>query len=141
MDGHETAAPSRSGPPATLDLIVLDCPDPWLLARFYAELLGGTVREGYGQGFVILEPSGTDTDGARGRVSLGFQRIEDHRAPTWPGGMHPQQMHLDLLVEDMADATEAAVSAGAVRHPHQPSPDDAFRVFLDPAGRPFCLIR
>ena len=72
-------------------------------------------------------------------AGIAFQRIPDYVAPTWPGGVHPQQMHLDFEVEDL-DAGEAAVLAlGAVKHDVQPMPD-AFRVFLDPAGHPFCLI-
>ena len=40
------------------------------------------------------------------------------------------------------DASEAAVlGAGGRKHDHQPSTNDGFRVFLDPAGHPFCLIR
>jgi hypothetical protein len=36
------------------------------------------------------------------------------------------------------DAAEAAViDLGATKHPHQPG--TSFRVFLDPAGHPFCL--
>ena len=49
----------------------------------------------------------------------------------------PQQMHLDVVVDDL-DAAEAAVLAlGATKHQHQPG--TTFRVFLDPAGHPFCL--
>jgi len=48
-----------------------------------------------------------------------------------------QQMHLDVIVDDL-DAAEAAVlELGATRHEHQPR--TSFRVFLDPAGHPFCL--
>jgi hypothetical protein len=40
------------------------------------------------------------------------------------------------------DASEAAVlAAGARKHDHQPSTTGGFRVFLGPAGHPFCLIR
>jgi hypothetical protein len=46
-------------------------------------------------------------------------------------------MHLDVIVDDL-DAAEAAVlSLGATKHEHQPG--TSFRVFLDPAGHPFCL--
>jgi hypothetical protein len=49
----------------------------------------------------------------------------------------PQQLHLDLTVDDL-DAAEAAVLAlGATKHEYQPG--TTFRVFLDPAGHPFCL--
>jgi Glyoxalase-like domain len=46
-------------------------------------------------------------------------------------------MHLDIIVDDL-DAAEAAVlDLGATKHAHQPG--TTCRVFLDPAGHPFCL--
>jgi hypothetical protein len=75
---------------------------------------------------------------ARGGTPLAFQRVADHRPPRWPGAEHPQQLHLDLEVAEL-DAGEAAVLAlGARRHEVQPG--TTFRVFLDPAGHPFCLV-
>ena len=69
--------------------------------------------------------------------SLEFQGVADYRAPDWPGQERPQQMHIDVVVEDL-DAAEAAVlELGATKHEHQPG--TTFRVFLDPAGHPFCL--
>ncbi len=32
---------------------------------------------------------------------LSFQQVEAYTAPTWPSQEHPQQMHLDVLVEDL----------------------------------------
>ena len=48
-------------------------------------------------------------------------------------------MHLDFTVPDLDEGERAVLALGAVKHEHQPSPD-AFRVFLDPAGHPFCLV-
>ena len=49
----------------------------------------------------------------------------------------PQQLHLDVMVDDLAVATERVLAIGARR---LSGPDgDAF-VFADPAGHPFCLI-
>ncbi|WP_449290125.1 VOC family protein [Nonomuraea purpurea] len=31
------------------------------------------------------------------------------------------------------------IEIGAIKHEHQPSEDGSFRVFLGPAGHPFCL--
>ena len=68
---------------------------------------------------------------------ISFQQVEGYRAPDWPGQEHPQQMHLDVIVDDL-DAGEAAVlELGATKHDYQPG--TTFRVFLDPAGHPFCL--
>ena len=71
---------------------------------------------------------------------ISFQPVEAYTPPDWPGQQVPQQMHLDVIVDDLdaAEAAEAAVlEPGATRHEHQPG--TSFRVFLDPAGHPFCL--
>lgn len=125
-----------------LDLIILDCPDALVAGTFYAELLGWRMEDGADRDWVNLEPpgGGISPDNPDGRPTLAFQRIDDFVAPTWPGGAHPQQFHLDLCTPDL-DATEAlALRLGARKHEHQPSTDGRFRVFLDPAGHPFCLI-
>ena len=70
-----------------------------------------------------------------------FQQADDYAPPTWPTGERPQQFHLDVTVDDV-DATEPEVLAlGATRHEFQPGIEDGdtFRVYLDPAGHPFCL--
>lgn len=107
--------------------IVIDCPDPTALATFYGALLDWKVD--------------TSPDWAEIRADNGqclcFQQVEDYSPPQWPGQDVPQQMHLDVMVEDL-DAGEAAVlELGATKPEHQPG--TTFRVFLDPAGHPFCL--
>jgi catechol 2,3-dioxygenase-like lactoylglutathione lyase family enzyme len=126
-----------------LDLVILDCPDPQELGRFYSELLGWPVQEGADESWVTLVPPGgrVSRDNPAGRATVAFQRIEDYVAPTWPGGRHPQQFHLDLLVDDIDAAEPGVLELGATRHAHQPATDGGFRVFLDPARHPFCLIR
>lgn len=135
--------PAASDPRPVLDLVVVDCPDPLALARFYGEVLGWDLESGSDAAFATLAPpgGGVGPDNPQGRTTLGFQRVEDWVAPTWPGGAHPQQMHLDLSVPDIDAAEPAVLTAGARRHEHQPATDGGFRVYLDPAGHPFCLIR
>jgi catechol 2,3-dioxygenase-like lactoylglutathione lyase family enzyme len=106
---------------------VIDCPDPAALAEFYAELLGWRVDTSPGRADIRADDGNC----------IGFQQVADYRPPRWPEQEVPQQMHLDVMVDDL-DAGEAAVVAlGATRHSHQPG--TSFRVFLDPAGHPFCL--
>ena len=107
--------------------IVLDCPDPAVSAAFYGAMLDWKsevkadwvdIRADYGQ-------------------CISFQTVEAYTAPTWPGQEVPQQMHLDVVVDDL-DAAEAEVIAlGATKDEYQPG--TTFRVILDPAGHPFCL--
>ena len=108
--------------------LALDCPDPVALAQFYGTLLGWKVEES--------DPDWSTIRGEDGQ-SLAFQRVNRYVAPDWPGQDKPQQMHLDVTVDDL-DAAEAEVlKLGATKHSHQPG--TTFRVFLDPAGHPFCL--
>jgi predicted enzyme related to lactoylglutathione lyase len=115
---------------ARMRSIVLDCPDPKALADFYAALVGWKIIRSE-------EDWVTVSDG--GPVRLCFQRAPDHKPPVWPGPEHPQQFHIDVTVDDLAEAETEVLALGAVKHAHQPGVDDGFTVFLDPAGHPFCL--
>jgi hypothetical protein len=113
-----------------LGVVALDCPDALALADFYHALLGGDLVTGDDHDWVeVHTPTGR----------LAFQQIDDHRRPTWPNGDVPQQAHVDIDVVDL-DAAEAVVlRLGATKTETQPSPD-SFRVMIDPAGHPFCLV-
>lgn len=126
-----------------LDLVILDCPDALELAGFYSRLLDWPLEDGSDAAFATLVPpgGGVTPDNPDGRTTLAFQRIEDWVAPTWPGGAHPQQLHLDFSVGDIDAAEPRVLALGARRHAHQPSKDGGFRVYVDPVGHPFCLIR
>ena len=67
--------------------------------------------------------------------------MEGYQPPTWPEGPRPQHFHLDLDVRDIDEAEPAVLAAGATVHEHQPSESGSFRVYLDPAGHPFCLCK
>jgi Glyoxalase-like domain len=77
-------------------------------------------------------------------VSLASQRATNYIAPHWPEGP-PQQLQLDLTVEDFITADERAVALGAtdLSPTTAPEPDktSGFRVYADPVGHPFCLCR
>ncbi|WP_033429373.1 VOC family protein [Saccharothrix syringae] len=111
---------------------VLDAPDARALARFYRDLLGWTPGDDEPD-WVTLHPPG-------GGTGLSFQTEPDYRRPTWPATDGHQRMmaHLDIRVDDLADATARAVALGATVADHQPQ--DHVRVCLDPAGHPFCLF-
>jgi catechol 2,3-dioxygenase-like lactoylglutathione lyase family enzyme len=112
-------------PIGRLHHVILDCPDPAALAEFYSRLLGNpiTYRD---EDFAVVSTS----DRASG---LAFQRAPDHAAPTWPDPAVPQQIHLDVMVEDVAAASAEVLALGATA---LAGPG----VFADPAGHPFCLI-
>lgn len=127
-----------------LDLVILDCPDALELSAFYGEVLGWQPEQGATRDWAVLVPpeGGITPENPGGRTALAFQRIEDWVRPTWPGGEHPQQFHLDLTTgDDIAGVEQLVLAAGATVHEHQPSTDGGFKVYLDPVGHPFCLIR
>jgi hypothetical protein len=47
-------------------------------------------------------------------------------------------VHLDILVDDLDEAGSYATSVGAELASYQPQDD--VRVYLDPAGHPFCFF-
>jgi catechol 2,3-dioxygenase-like lactoylglutathione lyase family enzyme len=106
--------------------LVLDCPDPSALARFYSALLGDPIT--YESEDWVVVSAGDHASG------LAFQLAPSHQAPTWPDPAIPQQLHLDIMVEDVAAATPLVVALGARQI-------DGQDVFADPAGHTFCLIR
>ena len=114
------------GPVMGLFAVTIDAPDASALARFYADLMGMEVTYDGPEGALIA------ADGA----SVMFQQISDYNPPRWPDPAYPQQAHLDVMVDDL-DAGEArAVELGASR---LDAGGSGFRVFVDPAGHPFCL--
>lgn len=108
--------------------VALDCDDPAALGAFWAAVLGGEVVF-ESERFVAVRAEG---------VWLTAQRVDDYRPPTWPGADRPKQVHLDLAGADLEAAESHVLACGATRAETQPAPE-RFRVYLDPAGHPFCV--
>jgi hypothetical protein len=109
--------------------IVIDCPDAHALAEFYAGLLDWSVE---------LSDGWADVRADHGQC-ISFQQVADYAPPRWPTQEVPQQMHLDLMVDDLDAGEQEVLARGATKAEHQPG--TTFRVYLDPAGHPFCLCR
>lgn len=124
--GGDTVAPMTAI--AKFVVVTLDCREPAVLGRFYSALTGAPVER--------ADPDWVQLGSSAG-VTLAFQLAPDHVPPQWPDPEHPQQFHLDLDVADLDVAEAQVLAIGARKHPHQPG--STFRVFLDPAGHPFCL--
>ena len=105
--------------------VILDCPDPAALAAFYCELLGLPITYSSPDFCVVAVSDRTS--------GLAFQLMLDYKRPTWPDPAVPQQVHLDIMVDDIADATPRVLALGATKLA-------GAGVFADPAGHPFCLI-
>ena len=121
-----------STPRITLSAVTLDAPDVGALAAFYRDLLGWDVST-EAPDWVTLRPAG-------GGTGISIQKESAYVRPTWPTRPGDQQMmvHLDIEVADLEAAGSAASAAGATLADYQPQAN--VRVYLDPAGHPFCLF-
>ncbi|MFI9825297.1 VOC family protein [Streptomyces sp. NPDC052013] len=122
---------------ARLRSVVLDCPEPRELARFYAAVGGGTPVEEDPDWVVLQIPAGP---------RLAFQRAKGYAPPDWPSADHDsQQFHLDFDAggtwEDVDAAEEKVLALGARVLDREDYERKDFRVYADPAGHPFCLCR
>ncbi|SCG42025.1 VOC family protein [Micromonospora humi] len=122
---------------ADLQCVVLDCTHPAELAAFYQTLLGGSVNQpdqrwALSDGWATLHtPSGP---------VLAFQRVTDHQPPVWPDPGRPQQFHLDFGVTDLDRAHERVLTLGATVL-DDGADGRGWRIYADPEGHPFCLVR
>jgi catechol 2,3-dioxygenase-like lactoylglutathione lyase family enzyme len=118
-------------PQLTFTTVNISAPDPGALARFYERLLGWKISAEEPDWVVLRAPDGG--------VGLAFQTESFYARPTWPAGPSDQQMmmHLEIRVDDLESAGAHATACGATLADHQPQDD--VRVYLDPAGHPFCL--
>ncbi|HLJ68649.1 MAG TPA: VOC family protein [Chloroflexota bacterium] len=129
---RDTTDREPSGPPLSgrIGRIVYDCFSPRALAAFYQELLGMRTRKQDSERCVVI--AGDDGD----RPMLAFQHAPQLIPPRWPDPAYPQQLHLDLHVEDARTAGELALRLGAIR---LPAMGGSCPVYADPSAHPFCL--
>jgi catechol 2,3-dioxygenase-like lactoylglutathione lyase family enzyme len=104
--------------------VVIDSPDPAALAAFYSALLGLPITYTSDDWVVVAQNDTTS--------GIAFQLVPDHRPPDWPDPDAPQQIHFDVMVDDVDAATPRVLELGARQLDGT--------VFADPAGHPFCLI-
>jgi predicted enzyme related to lactoylglutathione lyase len=111
-------------------IVVLDAADLDAESSFWAGLLGGTVDRDDDWHTVLVN----------GEERMGIQLAPDHVRPQWPDGQ-PQQIHLDLYIDDLAAAHDEAVRLGAelLKPADDPAAKVGFQVYADAAGHPFCL--
>ena len=111
-------------------IIVFDTADLAAESTFWAGLLEGAVEAEDDWHTVYVD----------GEPRLAFQLAPNHVAPDWPDG-EPQQMHLDLHIDDLAAGHAEVVALGArlLKASAHPESGEGFQVYADPAGHPFCL--
>ena len=122
----------------------IDCADPINLANFYSSITGLKVdvtTENTDSNIVWVELKDN-----QGIPKLAFQKVANYKAPTWPEGPIPQQLHIDFAVKDLDETEIELLKIGAVKTEFQPGSPKSndysteFRVYLDPEGHPFCII-
>ena len=111
--GHPFCLYPADVPKPELWRLVIDAADPDALQLFYARLLG------------------TDT-----MPELAFQH-SSATPPRWPDPAHPAQVHVDLMFDDPTPVAARVIELGGSILCRR----DAFPVFADPAGHPFCIGR
>jgi predicted enzyme related to lactoylglutathione lyase len=114
----------------TFQVVVFDAADLAAESSFWAGVFGGTVDAEDDWHMVLVD----------GQPRVGVQRAPNHVPPDWPDGT-PQQIHLDLWVDDPTAAHDLVMSLGAtvLKEAEGGDSPDAFQVYADPAGHPFCL--
>src|SRR4051794_36272611 len=111
-------------------VVVFDAADLHAESAFWAGILGGQVFEDDDWHSVI---------DAAGEWRIGVQLAPNHVPPDWPHGT-PQQVHLDLHVEDPRVAHAEAMALGAkLLQAGDLDSREGFQVYADPAGHPFCI--
>jgi predicted enzyme related to lactoylglutathione lyase len=112
-------------------VVVFDAADLSAESSFWATVLGGTVDAEEDWHMVLVG----------GEPRVGVQLAPGHVPPDWPDGTPPQQIHLDLWVDDITAAHDEVMSAGAklLKAAADAESVDNFQVYADPAGHPFCL--
>lgn len=109
--------------------LVFDCHSPGRLADFWQQVLGGE-----------FDPANMSDDwvALKGVPSLGymcFQKVPE------PKGVK-NRVHIDIQVDDIPEAVQLAVAAGATSSGHVvDEPGNWFQVMLDPEGNEFCFIQ
>ncbi len=108
-----------------LHAITMDSREPVLLARFWAQALGGVVSEA-GNGYLAV----SQIPGLSGQLLI--QPVDDQRGPKNP-------IHLDLTADDPASELARLVAAGASIVEERSDSNFRWWVLADPEGHLFCL--
>lgn len=128
--------------------VVLDTTDARRTAEFWRQLLGLVYRPGH-EPPPAGEPDPAGSDWLNlferdGTPRLAFQQVPSLPRTTWPDPDVPQQLHLDLTVDSVAElaAVHGRILAlgGQLRYDRSDDPDEPLRVYVDPAGHTFCVF-
>ena len=114
-------------PVGRLHHVALDARDPMALARFWSAVLDLPITYESPDWVVVARDDR--------HSGMAFQLAPDHQPPVWGDPARPQQVHHDVMVDDVSAAEAEVAALGATR---LASEDGS--VWADPAGHPFCLV-
>ena len=121
-----------------LGAIVIDSNNSEELSEFYQRLLGWAKEVQFFEGEKWIIVKSNNGEG----IPLVFQEADDYIRPRWPSanGCQQQMQHLDFYVkaDDLDVEIERAIACGAILSGIQLS--EGWKVMIDPAGHPFCII-
>jgi hypothetical protein len=111
-------------------VVVFDASDLEAESAFWAGMLDGRV---------FTDDAFHTVFDADDRWVIGVQLAPGHVPPDWPDGA-PQQVHMDLHVDDPSAAHSTAIALGArlLKAADLDTPE-GHQVYADPAGHPFCI--
>lgn len=111
-------------------VVVFDAADLGAESAFWAGVLDG---------HVFADEAFHSVVDAAGLWRIGVQLAPNHVPPDWPDGT-PQQVHLDLHVDDPRAAHAEVMALGArLLQAADLDSEEGHQVYADPAGHPFCI--
>jgi Glyoxalase-like domain len=138
----------ESPPVPRFGQVVFDTTNPRASAEFWRQLLGLVYRQGH-----EAPPPGDDDPAGRDWLNLvapdsgrwlAFQKVEVLPRSTWPTAEIPQQLHLDLVannLEELNAIRERIIDLGGqVLYDRSSSLEEPLYVFSDLDGHPFCVF-
>jgi predicted enzyme related to lactoylglutathione lyase len=114
-------------------VLVFDAPDAVAEAEFWAAVFGGSVASDEEDDWYPIVVDG--------REQFAVQHAPDLIRSDWPARSVPQQLHLDLHIDDLGAAHDEVTKLGAslLQAADDPTAGSGFQVYASPAGHPFCL--
>ena len=113
---------------STIDTLTVDCADPGVVGRFWAEALGWRIVDESDGEVEIADPAGLDRP-------ILFQVVPEAKSTK-------NRWHLDLRpTTSMADEVSRLVEAGASVLERIDEHGNRWTVLLDPEGNEFCVLR
>lgn len=119
-----------------LSSVVLDSNDANKLSEFYQKLLGWEKKiYNHGENGIWITLRNKEESTTR----LVFQEIENYQKPVWPPETNKQQqmLHLDFYSDNVEQDVQKALEFGASLAEYQ---SGDWKVLIDPAGHPFCIV-